>query len=94
MKQTSRNTLEDLDTTLNALQGEVAKMKGMLLSAKISLEEPLASLNAKHQEQVTQLALVDGRKKRRQKRKIMRMQERSNKKWFYLHWLSRQEASR
>ena len=39
MKSISRNTLEDLDRTLNALQGEVAKVRGMLLSAKISLED-------------------------------------------------------
>jgi len=73
MKQTSQNILEQLDTTLNDLQGEVAKMKGMLLSAKISLEEPLASLNAKHQVLAMQSALVAGAKKHRSKRTITQM---------------------
>jgi hypothetical protein len=84
MKQTSKIILEDLDVTLSDLLDEVAKMRATLSSAQTSLTHVSVSLSAKPQARATLLTSAVGRKRLKQKQKIMRNQERLKKNWYFL----------
>lgn len=75
MKSTLPNGFETVDTMLNALLVEVAKMKAMLLYEQISLEQTLASLNAKRQEPQERLLSQDGQPKPKLKQTITQRHE-------------------
>ena len=77
MKQTSKITLEILDTMLSDLLDEVLKMKAMLSLERISLEQTLESLNAKRQEQEMQFPSLGGVKKPKSRQPIMPKDEAS-----------------
>jgi hypothetical protein len=92
MKPNSKTILEDLDTTLNALQEEVAKMRETLLSVRTSLALS-ESLKPKPQAQVTRLTSVDGLKKHKSKQQIMPKRGTLNSLLSYQRLLSKREGN-
>lgn len=92
MKSTSPNILEDMDTTLNALLEEVAKMREMLSSVQTSLVA-LAFSNVKRQVQETPLTLVDGARKHKSKQHIMQKHVTLTEMQYFQQFSSKPEEN-
>ena len=93
MKPTSKISLGLLDTMLNDLLAQVQKMKATLLLEQTSLEQTLASLNAKPQAQATLFLSAVGRKRLKQKQRIMQKQGGSTVTQSSQQYLSRLEEN-